>query len=110
MLHYILKYVQFVNNLFKMAPKMIRSDQSGQYQNEALKRFYCSEGISQQFTIAYTPQQNEVAERKHCSRGEMARCMILNAQLPQQVLGRSCEYSHIFAEPSAYEAHIANTV
>ena len=71
----IKEYVQFVKTLFGRTPKVIRSDQGGEYQNEVLDRFCREEGITQQFTTAYTPQQNGVSERKNRSLMEMARCM-----------------------------------
>lgn len=41
-----------------------------------------SEGIQMQYTAPYTPQQNGVAERKNRTLIEMARCMLLDADLP----------------------------
>lgn len=72
-------FVRCMKTRFGKPPKMIRSDQGGEYRATELVRFLKDEGILQQFTTAYTPQQNGVAERKNRSLVEMARCMIIDA-------------------------------
>jgi transposase InsO family protein len=43
---------------------------------------YCSNhGIKRQFSIARTPQQNGVVERKNMTVQEMARTMIMDSKL-----------------------------
>ena len=44
--------------------------------------FLAGRGIKHQFTVPYTPQQNDVAERKNTSLMEMARCMVKSQQVP----------------------------
>lgn len=84
----IKRYVAHVKNRFGRAPCVIRSDGGGEYANQELKEFYELEGIQAQFTTAYSPQQNGVAERKNRSLQEMATCMLLDAGLPKKYWGR----------------------
>ena len=56
--------------------KVIRSDNGKEYVNNNLQKL-CEEcGIQMQHLTPYTPQQNDVAERKNRSLKEMANCMI----------------------------------
>ncbi|XP_062703749.1 uncharacterized protein LOC134286188 [Aedes albopictus] len=73
-------FVRLVKTQFGRPPKIIRSDQGGEYRSAELVKFLKQEGIQQQFTTAYTPQQNGVAERKNRSLVEMARYMIIESR------------------------------
>ncbi|KAK1667577.1 hypothetical protein QYE76_055736 [Lolium multiflorum] len=64
--------VQRQHNLLIMA---IRSDNGSEFKNYTLNDFL-SEGIRHQYSAAYTPQQNGVAERKNRSLMDMARSMM----------------------------------
>lgn len=83
----IQRFVAHVKNRFGRAPCVIRSDGGGEYVNHELKQFYEKEGIQAQFTAAYSPQQNGVAERKNRTLQEMATCMLLDAGLDRKYWG-----------------------
>lgn len=57
-------FVKFVENQFGYKPKVIRSDRGGEYIGNTVRQYFESNGISIQLTAAYSPQQNDVAERK----------------------------------------------
>jgi len=65
--------------------KKLRTDNGREYLSNAFKDFLRSEGISHQLSVEYTPQQNGVAERKNRTLVEMARCMMLQGNLPQSL-------------------------
>ncbi|KAK1662989.1 hypothetical protein QYE76_051148 [Lolium multiflorum] len=65
--------VQRQHNLLIMA---IRSDNGSEFKNYTLNDFLSDEGISHQYSAAYTPQQNGVAERKNRTLMDMARSMM----------------------------------
>lgn len=69
-------------NKFKRFPGCIRSDKGGEYLNTNFYSFLKAKGILKQHTTGYKPQQNGVAERKNRSLMEMARCMQIDADLP----------------------------
>lgn len=85
----IKRFVAHVKTRFGRAPCVIRSDGGGEYVNRELKEFYELEGIQTQFTTAYSPQQNGVAERKNRSLQEMATCMLLDAGLAKRFWGEA---------------------
>lgn len=64
--------------------KMLRSDQGGEYTSGAFKAFCNEHGIKHQFTPAYTPQLNGVAERKNRTILNMARSMLKGKMLPKE--------------------------
>lgn len=70
-----------VHTQFGRKPKVIRSDRGGEYTGHNVSQFLKTNGIRMQYTAAYSPQQNGVAERKNRSLMEMARCMLLDAKL-----------------------------
>ena len=61
--------------------KSLRSDNGGEYISKDFKRFCEDHGISRQFTIPYTPQQNGVAERKNRTLMKVARSMLMASNL-----------------------------
>ncbi|KXJ62412.1 hypothetical protein RP20_CCG010927 [Aedes albopictus] len=81
---FIKQYVQEMKTSFGRPPKIIRSDQGGEFQNQALATFCRQEGIQQQFSTSHTPQQNGVAERKNRSLVEMGRCLLRDAKMPNK--------------------------
>ncbi|KHJ44492.1 integrase core domain protein [Trichuris suis] len=73
---------------FGRRAKALRTDNGKEYvTNEQLLKFLKREGIKHQTTLAYTPQQNGVAERRNRSLQEMAKCMLLDANIPTSFWG-----------------------
>src|SRR3954467_13400215 len=54
----------------------IRSDNGTEFKNYTMDEFLSDEGIKHQYSAAYTPQQNGVAERNNRTLIEMARTML----------------------------------
>lgn len=75
------RFVSMAKTQFGKTVKVLRSDQGGEYKSGSLESFCSQEGILQQYTTAYTPQQNGVSERKNRSLVEMGRCMLLDANM-----------------------------
>lgn len=75
------EFVEICKTMFNCKPKFIRTDNGGEYVNKQLIEYLKQQGIQQQKTAPYTPQQNGVAERKNRTLIEMARCMILESKL-----------------------------
>ncbi|KXJ70180.1 hypothetical protein RP20_CCG024584 [Aedes albopictus] len=67
------EFVQMAETRFGKRPAVIRADNGGEYRSRRLGSFYRQKGITAQFTAAYSPQQNGIAERKNRSLVEMAR-------------------------------------
>lgn len=64
--------------------RAIRSDNSREFVNNTLRNYFKEKGILHQTTIAYTPEQNGIAERTNRTIIEAARTMLLDAELPKE--------------------------
>src|ERR1043165_5654599 len=71
-----------VNNCEIMA---IRSDNGTKFKNYTMDEFLSDEGIKHQYSAAYTPQKNGVAERKNMTLIEMARTMLDEYKSPYKL-------------------------
>ena len=78
--------------------KALRADRGGEYLSDEFSSFLKSNGIRAEFTAAYTPQQNGVAERMNRTLVEASRSMMIHA-------GVSDEY---WAEAVATAAYLQN--
>ncbi|KXJ74708.1 hypothetical protein RP20_CCG013114 [Aedes albopictus] len=85
----LMEYVRYVETLFGRKPKVVRSDSGGEYCNERLQSFFVREGIKAEYTTAYTPQQNGVAERRNRYLQEMATAMLIDAKLEKKYWGEA---------------------
>ncbi|GBO15120.1 Retrovirus-related Pol polyprotein from transposon TNT 1-94 [Araneus ventricosus] len=71
-------------NKFGRTLKVLRSDNGGEYIGKEIEDFLKEQGIVHQLTVPYSPQQNEVSERKNRTLIEMTRCLLSDANLPQR--------------------------
>ncbi|KAI5332050.1 hypothetical protein L3X38_022178 [Prunus dulcis] len=62
--------------------KCLRSDRGGEFTSCEFNKLCEFEGIQRQLSIAYTPQQNGVVERKNRTVVEMAKAMLHRKGLP----------------------------
>jgi transposase InsO family protein len=61
--------------------KCLRSDNGGELTSKEFMDYCSSHGIKRQFSIARTPQQNGVVERKNRTVQEMVRTMLMDSKL-----------------------------
>ena len=71
-----------LENLLNYKLKVLRTDCGGEYTDSAFQHYCSSQGIFHQFSCPHTPQQNEVAERKHRHIIETALTLISQSSLP----------------------------
>ncbi|GJY64805.1 putative ribonuclease H-like domain-containing protein [Tanacetum coccineum] len=64
--------------------KTIRCDHGTEFKNQLMNEFCAKKGIKREYSIARTPQQNGVAERKNRTLIEAARTMLADSLLPIQ--------------------------
>ncbi|CAL9020481.1 unnamed protein product [Prunus brigantina] len=64
--------------------KSLRSDRGGEFLSGEYNRFCEESGIQRQLTVAYSPQQNGVAERKNRIVVEMAKSMLHEKGVPYE--------------------------
>jgi transposase InsO family protein len=70
------KFLRRAQNEFDVKVKKIRSDNGTEFKNTKVEDFLDEEGIKHEFSVAYTPQQNVVTERKNRTLIEMERTML----------------------------------
>ncbi|GJT95218.1 retrovirus-related pol polyprotein from transposon TNT 1-94 [Tanacetum coccineum] len=74
----IKKFIAQAQLNYKAKVCKIRTDNGTEFKNTTLKAHYEKLGIMQQFSIARTPQQNGVVERRNCTLVEACRtCYLL---------------------------------
>ncbi|GJU33171.1 putative ribonuclease H-like domain-containing protein, partial [Tanacetum coccineum] len=75
-------FITGVENLIDQKVKVIRCDNGTEFKNKEMNQFCERKGIKREFSVARTPQQNGVAERKNRTLIEAARTMLADSKLP----------------------------
>ncbi|GJT07942.1 putative ribonuclease H-like domain-containing protein [Tanacetum coccineum] len=75
-------FITGVENLIDQRVKVIRCDNGTEFKNKEMNQFCERKGIKREFSVARTPQQNKVAERKNKTLIEAARTMLADSKLP----------------------------
>ncbi|GJW93168.1 putative ribonuclease H-like domain-containing protein [Tanacetum coccineum] len=75
-------FITGIENLVDHKVKMIRCDNGAEYKNREMNQFCEMKGILRQFSVAKTPQQNGVDERRNMTLIEAARTMLADSKLP----------------------------
>nr|GFA29228.1 putative ribonuclease H-like domain-containing protein [Tanacetum cinerariifolium] len=75
-------FITGIENLINHKVKIIRCDIGTEFKNKEMNQFYEKKGIKREFSIARTPQQNGVTERKNRTLIEAARTMLADSILP----------------------------
>ncbi|GJT50932.1 putative ribonuclease H-like domain-containing protein [Tanacetum coccineum] len=71
-----------VENLIDKRVKVIRCDNGTEFKHKEMNQFCERKGIKREFSIARTPHQNKVAERKNRTLIEAVRTMLADSKLP----------------------------
>ncbi|GKE03500.1 retrovirus-related pol polyprotein from transposon TNT 1-94, partial [Tanacetum coccineum] len=82
-LEIIKNFIARVQLNFKAKVCKIRTDNDTEFKNATLKALYDKLGIMKQFSIARTPQQNRVVERRNQTLVEAARTMLIFLRLSE---------------------------
>ncbi|GJT26733.1 retrovirus-related pol polyprotein from transposon TNT 1-94 [Tanacetum coccineum] len=82
-LEIIKKFITQAQLNYKAKVCKIRTDNGTEFKNATLKAHYEKLGIMQQFSIARTPQQNGVVERRNHTLVEAARTMLIFSKSPE---------------------------
>ncbi|GKB58195.1 retrovirus-related pol polyprotein from transposon TNT 1-94 [Tanacetum coccineum] len=75
-------FITSIENLIDLRVKVIRCDNGTEFKNRVMNQFCEMKGIKREFSVARTPQQNGVAERKNRTLIEAARTMLADSKLP----------------------------
>ncbi|GJY17430.1 putative ribonuclease H-like domain-containing protein [Tanacetum coccineum] len=71
-----------IENLVDKKVKIIRCDNGTEFKNKVVSEFCEQKGIKREFSVARTPQQNGVAERRNRTLIKAARTMLADSKLP----------------------------
>ncbi|PKU59087.1 Retrovirus-related Pol polyprotein from transposon TNT 1-94 [Dendrobium catenatum] len=77
-------FCKMVHTQFHTTPKILRSDDGGEYTSHAFKTFLQDHGILQQLSCPYTPEQNGLSERKHRHLLDITRAIMLESGTPNK--------------------------
>ncbi|GJY93341.1 putative ribonuclease H-like domain-containing protein, partial [Tanacetum coccineum] len=75
-------FITQIENLVDKKVKIIRCDNGTEFKNRVMSEFCEKKGIKREFSVARTPQQNGVAERRNRTLIEAARTMLADSKLP----------------------------
>jgi hypothetical protein len=74
-------YKELVENEIDSKIKCLRSDNGGEFTSKEFMDYYSKHGIKREFSIARTPQQNGVVEKKKKTIQEMDRTKLMDSKL-----------------------------
>nr|GEU61878.1 putative ribonuclease H-like domain-containing protein [Tanacetum cinerariifolium] len=74
-------FITGIENEINLKVKIIKCDNGTEFKNQDLNQFYGMKGIKREFSVARTPQQNGITERKNMTLIEAARNMLADSLL-----------------------------
>lgn len=90
-----------------------RTDNGGEYMNNAMRAFCREKGIAMEMTVPYTPQQNGVSERMNRTLMERARAILAESGFDKEMWGEAvytatyitnrCPTSAVYFDKTPYE-------
>lgn len=83
----IKNFLQMVKNQFNTSVKVIRYDNGKEFTSNQIVKLFAENGILQQFSCPYTPQQNSKVEKKHKDLLNIARALKIQVGIPLKYWG-----------------------
>nr|GFA67195.1 retrovirus-related Pol polyprotein from transposon TNT 1-94 [Tanacetum cinerariifolium] len=81
-LDFIIMFLKMIQVRLKVPVRRIRTDNGTEFVNQTLREYYEEVGISHETSVARSPQQNGVVERRNRTLIEATRTMLIYAQAP----------------------------
>nr|GEZ72457.1 retrovirus-related Pol polyprotein from transposon TNT 1-94 [Tanacetum cinerariifolium] len=78
----IISFIKKSQVNLQLQGQRVRTDNGTEFKNKTLAKFFDEVGITQQFSVARTPQQNGVVERRNQTLVKAARTMLTFKNLP----------------------------
>ncbi|GJS99634.1 putative ribonuclease H-like domain-containing protein [Tanacetum coccineum] len=108
-------FITGVENLIDQRVKVIRCDNGTEVMNKDMNQFCERKGIKREFSVARTPQQNGVAERKNKTLIKAAKTMLADSKLPttfglKQLILLAIKLALSFMRPCGCPVTILNTI
>ncbi|GJU11942.1 retrotransposon protein, putative, unclassified [Tanacetum coccineum] len=80
--YFIIKFLKMIQVRLKTPVRRIRTDNETEFVNQTLCEYYEKVGISHETSVARSPQQNGVIERRNYTLIEAARTILIYAKAP----------------------------
>lgn len=80
-------FIMLIENQYGSSVKIVRTNNGGECVNNHSKDLFASKGILHQRTCPYTPQQNDMVERKHEHLLEIDRALKIQSSMPDKYWG-----------------------
>ncbi|GJT33934.1 retrovirus-related pol polyprotein from transposon TNT 1-94 [Tanacetum coccineum] len=80
---FIIKFLKMIQVPLKVPVRQIRTDNGTKFVNQTLREYYEKVGISHETSVARSPQQNGVVERRNRTIIEASRTMLIYAKAPR---------------------------
>nr|GEX17383.1 hypothetical protein [Tanacetum cinerariifolium] len=77
---FIIKFLKMIQVRLKVPVRRIRTDNGTEFVNQTLREYYERVAISHETSVAHSPQQNSVIERRNRTLIEAAHTMLIYAQ------------------------------
>ncbi|GJR37003.1 retrovirus-related pol polyprotein from transposon TNT 1-94 [Tanacetum coccineum] len=94
---FIINFLKMIQVRLKETVRRIRTDNGTEFVNQTLREYYEKVGISHETSVARSPQQNGVVERRNHMLIEAARTMLIYAKAPLFSMGEAVAI-HSFAD------------
>nr|GFC20538.1 putative ribonuclease H-like domain-containing protein [Tanacetum cinerariifolium] len=78
----LIDFLRLVQRGLQAQVKVVRTDKSTKFLNQTLYAYFAAEGILHRTSVARTPEQNGVVERRNSTLVEAARTMLSAAKVP----------------------------
>nr|GEZ91271.1 retrovirus-related Pol polyprotein from transposon TNT 1-94 [Tanacetum cinerariifolium] len=78
----LIDFLRLVQRGLQAQVRVVRTDKSTEFLNQSLHAYFAKEGILHQTSVARTPEQNGVVERRNRILVEAARTMLTAAKVP----------------------------
>ncbi|GJZ29682.1 retrovirus-related pol polyprotein from transposon TNT 1-94 [Tanacetum coccineum] len=79
---FIIKFLKMIQVRLKVPVRRIRTDNGTEFVNQTLREYYEKVDISHETSVARSPQQNGVVEKRNHTLIETARTMLIYAKAP----------------------------
>ena len=105
-------FVKGIHNEFETTIKKVRSDNGSEFNNTRIDELCDEFGIRHQFSAKYTPQPNDLVERKNRTLIDMTRSILSEYNVSHsfwvEAINTACYYSnrlycHSMMEKTPYE-------
>nr|GFC14249.1 putative ribonuclease H-like domain-containing protein [Tanacetum cinerariifolium] len=78
----LIDFLRLIQRGLQAQVRVVRTDKGMEFLNQTLHAYFAAEGIQHQTSVAQTPEQNGVVERRNRTLVEAARTMLSAAKVP----------------------------